>query len=107
MPLRHFGEARLLNQTGKRTGIAGSIVHGTVDDDLRLSSSSGLIDSGNPTADSSVSGPLDLEGTPRILCGRVEMGAFEFGVGNYSCDRTVNLSDYAGWPTCMTGPQVP
>lgn len=33
------------------------------------------------------------------------MGAFEFGGGDYDCDRTVNLGDFICWPVCMTGPE--
>ena len=32
------------------------------------------------------------------------MGAYEFGIGDFTCDREVDLDDYAAWTDCMTGP---
>jgi len=29
---------------------------------------------------------------------------YEFGIGDYNCDQTVDLSDFANWSACMTGP---
>ncbi len=46
----------------------------------------------------------DLDGYARILCDRVDMGAYEFGIGDYDCDQLVNLLDFANWAACMTGP---
>lgn len=79
---------------------------GTVDDDLQLAPTSPAIDAGDPNVDPALLGPVDLDGRPRILCGRVDMGAFEvqFALGDYNCDGTVDLSDFADWSTCMTGP---
>jgi len=34
----------------------------------------------------------------------VDMGAYEFGIGDYDCDQAVNLVDLAGWEGCETGP---
>lgn len=81
-------------------------VPGTVDDKLQLTPDSPAVNSGDPAADPALLGPTDLDGHPRILCGRVDMGAFEleFAVGDYNCDRTVNLLDFADWSACMTGP---
>jgi hypothetical protein len=77
-----------------------------VDDDygdLRLRVGSPCIDAGDlgfvaqPTE-------TDLEGHARVLCGVVDMGAYEFGVGDYDCDQSVNLSDFANWSSCVTDP---
>lgn len=82
-------------------------VPGTIDDELQLTSASPAIDMGDPAAGPAQAGPTDLDGNPRILCGRVDMGALEFGLlGDYNCDRTVNLSDFAFWSACMTGPET-
>ena len=77
-------------------------VIGTEDDDLRLSPGSPAINAGNPNPAGLP--PTDLDGHARVLCGRVDIGAYEFGIGDYNCDQTVDLSDFANWSTCMTGP---
>ena len=43
----------------------------------------------------------------RVLCSRVDMGAYESGIGDYTCDGVLALTDYASWPACMTGPNAP
>jgi parallel beta-helix repeat protein len=63
----------------------------TEDDDLRLAPLSPCIDSGDPGY---VSGPneVDLDGNPRVVSGRVDMGAYEFQgiiyVDNYGLDES-------------------
>jgi hypothetical protein len=74
-------------------GLDGLI--GTQDDDLRLAPNSPCIDSGPPNV-AWAPGEADLAGHPRVLCGRVDMGAFEFGIGDYNCDRALERSDWAG-----------
>jgi hypothetical protein len=32
------------------------------------------------------------------------MGAYEFGIGDFDCDQSVDRSDFAHWGDCMTGP---
>ena len=34
------------------------------------------------------------------------MGAYEFGIGDFTCDQTVDLTDFANWESCMTGPDA-
>ncbi len=46
----------------------------------------------------------DLDGHARILCDWVDMGPYEFGIGDFDCNQTVNLLDFADWAMCMTGP---
>jgi len=79
-----------------------------VDDDygdLRLQPGSPCIDAGDPGFVPQL-GETDLEGHARVLCGRVDMGAYEFGIGDYDCDRAVGLTDFTNWSACMTGPQA-
>lgn len=82
-------------------------VIGTEDDDLRLTASSPCIDAGDQGFMPSADATTDLDGHARVLCGRVDMGAYEFGIGDYDCDRDVNLLDFASWEACVTGPALP
>lgn len=79
---------------------------GTYDDNLRLSSDSPCLNTGDP--EFVVELPVfihgDLDGHARILCGVVDMGAYEYGIGDFDCGRTVDLFDFAYWDACMTGP---
>ncbi len=70
-------------------------------DDLRLTPGSSAINTGDPAYTPPIT---DLDGHARVLCGRVDMGAYEFGIGDYTCDQMVNLADWAHWPACTTGP---
>lgn len=81
-------------------------VVGTEDDDLRLSPDSPAIDAGDPNF-VAVADETDLDGHARVLCGRVDIGAFEFGIGDFNCDRAVDLTDFAAWQDCVTGPTNP
>ncbi len=80
-------------------------IPGTADDDLRLTAGSPCINTGDPDFIPEP-GETDLDGHARVLCGRVEMGAYEFGIGDHNCSQTVDLTDFAGWAACMTGPDV-
>ncbi len=78
-----------------------------VDDDygdLRLRPESPCINAGDPNFVPQP-GQTDLDGHARVLCGRVDMGAYEFGIGDYDCDRAANLVDFAQWNACVTGPR--
>jgi len=78
-------------------------VLGTEDDNVRLSPGSPAINTGRPTT--AELPPTDLDGHSRVLCDRVDIGAYEFGIGDYDCDQTVDLLDFSAWPSCVTGPQ--
>jgi parallel beta-helix repeat protein/predicted outer membrane repeat protein len=71
--------------------------------DLRVSPDSPCIDAGDPNF---VAEPqeTDLDGHARVLCDRVDMGAYEFGIGDFTCDHRVDLGDLRVWQSCITGP---
>lgn len=77
-------------------------IAGTDDDDLRLGGASPCIDSGDPN--SSGAGAFDLDGKPRVLCGRADMGAYETSSTEYTCTYTASPTDYDNWTYCATGP---
>lgn len=60
-------------------------IPGTEDDDFRLAFLSPCVDSGDPDY---LPGPneTDLDGNPRIVSGRIDMGAYEFQVSIYYVD---------------------
>jgi len=76
---------------------------GTLDDDLRLSPGSPAINAGDPNF-IPASGETDLDGHARILCGRTDIGAYEFGIGDYDCNQSFDVTDFVGWSNCATGP---
>jgi len=79
-----------------------------VDDDygdLRLQAGSPCINAGNP-AYTLRPGETDLDGHARLLCGQVDMGAYEFGIGNANCDQVIDVFDFGDWNSCVTGPGV-
>lgn len=77
-------------------------IPGTEDDNLRLLPGSPGINAGSLST--SFLPATDLDGHARILCGTVDLGPYEFGIGDFDCSQAVNLADFAEWPTCMTGP---
>ncbi len=78
---------------------------GTADDDLRQAHESPCINTGDPDIVPEP-GETDLDGRPRLLCTRIDMGAYEYGLGDYNCDGVVDLSDYAAWGSCFAGPDA-
>jgi len=74
-----------------------------VDGDLRLQHGSPCINSGDPGFVPAPS-ETDLDGHARVLCERVDMGAYEFGIGDDNCDQAISPFDFAGFPGCMNGP---
>ncbi len=75
------------------------------DNDYRLTAGSPCVNAGDP-AYMQTDGDADLDGRPRVLCTRVDMGAYEYGLGDYNCDGSVDLVDYAAWDGCFTGPDA-
>ena len=78
---------------------------GTPDDNLRLQTDSPCLDTGDPTL-ALTPGERDLDGHARVLRGRVDMGAYEFGIGDFDGDKRVDLADFDSWFDCMTGPNA-
>jgi len=78
--------------------------YGTDDDDLHLPPGSPCINTGWHLA--AELPDHDLDGHARVLCFDVDMGAYEFGIGDYECDDDVDLNDFAAWEACMTGPNT-
>ncbi len=78
-------------------------IPGTEDDNLRLLPGSPAIKAGDPVG---FVGPAsDLDGHPRTMCSRRDIGAYEFGIGDYDCDQTVDLWDFSAWDSCASGPE--
>ena len=71
--------------------------------DYRVVPQSPCVDAGDPSFVPEV-GQTDLTGHARVLCGRVDMGAYEAGIGDMDCDSDVGLPDYSAWTLCFTGP---
>ena len=75
---------------------------GTGDENFRLLPGSPAISGGDPDL---VLPPeaTDLDGHARLLCERLDMGAYEFGLGDGDCDGDIDLADFAGLSRCFTG----
>lgn len=78
-------------------------VAGTEDDDLRLRPNSPAINGGDPAL--TQLDEIDLDGHARLLCGRIDIGAYEFGIGDYNCDHRVNPQDALRFSGCITNPE--
>jgi len=81
-------------------------IWGTADDDygdLRLGPGSPCIKTGDPNF-TPEPGETDLDGHFRLLCAIVDMGAYEFGIGDHDCDSEVDLDDFSSCFSCITGP---
>jgi hypothetical protein len=120
-----WGNEALANaQVGLEAGAEVEIVHCNVEDglpgfsmmssdplfvdaaaeDYRLSPSSPCIDAGGTPTDVPPAGLRDLDGHARVLCGCVDLGAYEFGIGDVDCDRVVDVADFVAGVECVTGP---
>jgi hypothetical protein len=78
-------------------------IAGTTDDDLHLGGASPCIDFGNPAL--SGANRFDLDDKPRVLCGRVDMGAYETSAADYACAYVPGPTEFANWTFCMSGPR--
>jgi len=45
----------------------------------------------------------DLDGRPRVLCGQLDRGAYERGIGDINCDNVVDQLDFRQWGLCLSG----
>lgn len=75
-------------------------IPGTFDDNLRLMRGSPGIDTGSSTA-IPIDVLTDLDGHARVLCGAVDMGAYESGIGDADCNDAIDLLDAAGLQDCF------
>lgn len=69
--------------------------------DLRFRPGSPCINAGDPGYPS-MQADTDLDGHARVLCGRIDMGAYEFGIGDFDCDQSITLNDWAAVESCST-----
>ena len=60
-----------------------------------------------PVPPSTVPLSKDLDGHARVLCDARDLGAFEHGLGDPSCDRRISLDDVEWWLDCVSGPGSP
>lgn len=75
--------------------------HGTTDDDLRLEPLSPGIDRGVVTEIENIIGEFDLSGEPRLMCAAIDLGAFEFGMGDGDCDGRYGAADFGLFQICF------
>jgi hypothetical protein len=80
-------------------------IAGTMDDNVRPGAGSPALGGGDPAIVPQY-GEVDLVGSPRVLCGRIDIGAHEAGWGDFNCDGFIALSDGAGWAECLSGPMA-
>jgi len=73
--------------------------------DRRLLPTSPCVDTGDPAF--SGQNTFDLDGRPRVLCSRVDMGAYETTTALYTCSNPPSPVEYGYWVYCMNGPQQP
>jgi len=79
---------------------------GTLDDDLRLRPGSPCGNAGDLSLTFDPA-DVDLDGHARILCGRVDMGAYESGIGDSDCNAAINLRDFAALQNCFASDSTP
>jgi len=75
---------------------------GTGDEDFHLLDASPAINAGDPSYVPEHR-DADLDGHARVLCGQVDMGAYESGIGDADCNGIIDLSDLSIWVSCAEG----
>ena len=73
------------------------------DTNYRLAWNAPCINAGDPLFDDSAI-PTDRDGRPRVRCGAVDIGAYEFATGDGDEDCDLDLLDLSMWTTCATAP---
>jgi hypothetical protein len=71
--------------------------------DLRLVPGSPCINAGDPVL-MQLPGQQDHTGWPRVLCGRVDIGAHESGVADADCSGAFDAGDIDALAACLLGP---
>lgn len=79
---------------------------GTPDDNFRLAADSPCVNAGDPSLTFDPA-EVDLDGHARVLCVRVDMGAYESGIGDSDCNATINLRDFAALQNCFASNGAP
>ena len=79
---------------------------GTEDDNVRLAPGSPAINAGDPGFIPS-DNQTDSDGYPRVLCGGLDIGAYEFGMGDADCDGDMDTVDFVESWSCQAGPGEP
>lgn len=93
---------------GNEYGPPGFVIPGTwevtgwVDGDYHLSVGSVEIDTGDQRHVPPVV-QTDFDGHARVLCGQVDRGVYEHGIGDFDCNGVVELSDFGEWVGCVGG----
>lgn len=70
--------------------------------DSCLAADSPCIDSGGPGVHPQAPSSRSRRPCSGVPCGRIDMGAPTCGIGDFVCNRIVDLSEHARWPSCLT-----
>jgi hypothetical protein len=78
------------------------------DNDYRPATDSPCVNAGDPAYVADPPDRTDLDGRPRVIYDRVDIGAYEFAwPGDSDFDGDVDLWDYGAFTDCFTGPGRP
>lgn len=73
--------------------------------DYRLMLGSPAVNAGDPSV-VQMPGLRDCDGSPRVQCGRVDMGGYEFGFGDADCSGVFDPGDMFDLAGCALGPEI-